>query len=201
MHFVQLHHPPPYATMMVVGDGCFTTMSKPPDFYKSEIARWGEEQVHEHLKFRLGLTYLTSIGLDMWLTNYVVRTKINEVNRILDKMSKGKKSQQNSQAEWGGYVNIRLTEAQLKEYDAYLMKHKVQAETSLAFLLNQGKVSIQYTNDSFTCTLTAEHAGKIWALSAFSADWVDAVNLLAYKVTQNPDWYKTGGVNTRPLRG
>lgn len=187
--------------LMGVGDGLFQAMSKAPDFYKWEVAQWGEEQVLEHINFRLGLTYLTGIGLDMWLTNYVVRTKINEVNRILDKMSKGKKSQQNSTAEWGGYVNIRLSDAQLAEYDAYLMKNKVKAETSLSFLLNQGKVSIQYTNDAFTTTLTVEYGGKIWAISAFSSDWIDSVNLLAYKVTMHPDWYKNGSVTTRPLRG
>jgi hypothetical protein len=92
------------------------------------------------------------------------------------------------QLPWGGYINLRLAENELEEFDRQCKTKGVTLEGCLTELVKHGKVSVNERDGSFYATLTVPYAGKLWGLSAFAGDPIEAVKLLAFKRALYPDW-------------
>jgi len=102
---------------------------------------------------------------------------------------------------WGGYINLRLDENELEEFDKQCKEKDITLEWCVSDLVRCGKLSINERDGSYYATLTVPYAGKLWGLSAFAGDPVEAIKLLAFKRALYPDWMmKTPNALTR-IRG
>lgn len=154
----------------------------------AEARAWDDATCASHFLYRMRYTYIGHLGMDAWFTNIMARERLDVLQRVIDDMATTRNKQQVNRGEWGGYVNIRLSDTELETYEQHVIKNRVTVQDSIAFLLESGKVSMNRSNGAFHATLTVEHQGKLRALSSFSDDWVDALMLLAYKVTLHPQW-------------
>lgn len=121
--------------------------------------------------------------------------------------SKTKKPEANTSAEWRGFVNVNLTDAEWSQIDAAVADKKVNdtIPAHIDYLLELGKVTFNYSNGSVSCSLTIlEGAQKGFTVSSFSDNLVEALLTTRLKV-QNylPDFETlfTGGSGNRARRG
>lgn len=106
-------------------------------------------------------------------------------------------------AEFIGFVNISLNDDEMAQIDAAA---ETQDATSLAlhldYLLDLGKVSLNYTRGSLNATLTVlEGASAGYAVSGYSDTLQEAILIVRLKV-QNyldkfPEIYTSGGTKKR----
>lgn len=98
-----------------------------------------------------------------------------------------------------GFVNIRLTDEQFAEIDMRVRSKKPEAlENIMEFVLDKGKMSINYVRGSLNVTCTVlEGEMKGYAVSAFADSLYEAITILAYKIDkylpQFAEIYKSGG--------
>jgi len=100
---------------------------------------------------------------------------------------KGKKPAANTSADWKGFVNVELTEADWGVIDKAVSDKKVNdtVPASIDYLLELGKVTFNYTNGSVSCALTIlEGEQKGYTVSSFSDNLVEALLTTRYKVQQ-----------------
>lgn len=98
---------------------------------------------------------------------------------------KSKKPAANTGADWKGFVNVELTDADWSTIDAALADKTVNATIPghIDYLLELGKVTFNYTNGSVSCALTIlEGAQKGYTVSSFSDNLVEALLTTRYKV-------------------
>lgn len=127
-----------------------------------------------------------------WMYDTTVKIRKSEFRRIVDEMAtKAQKTthEKVDKAAWGGFKNVALTEVQLSQFDKDVASKKYQWDKCIDHLLSLGKFSLNYTNDSFSATLTVVHGGSTWAVSAFSDSFLEAIQLLVCKVVEYPEWY------------
>jgi len=102
-----------------------------------------------------------------------------------------------------GFVNIRLPEDELALVDKALSsKTPPDLGGQLEFLLDKGKISLNYVKGALNATLTVlEGASSGYAVSAFSDSTLESVLILRRKVElyldQFPDLYANGGTKSR----
>jgi len=92
-------------------------------------------------------------------------------------------------ATWGGFINIRLTEEQLAEFDHLTAKNKPTLVDLLTPIAADGKISLGSKDGTFSATMTTTHDGKIYSMSAFSQDLWECLALLVFKVSRYPKWF------------
>jgi len=117
---------------------------------------------------------------------------------------KGKKPVENTGQDWRGFVNIDPTDEEWALIDKAVADKKVNEAVPghLDYLLELGKVTFNYTNGSFVCSLTIlEGAQKGFTVSSFSDNLVEALLTTRLKV-QNylPEFevlFTTGGGQKR----
>jgi len=107
------------------------------------------------------------------------------------------------QSDFIGFVNIYLNEDELASIDVALENIEPNAMAlHLDYLLDLGKVSLNYTRGSLNCTLTVlEGASAGYAVSGYSDTLIEAILITRLKV-QNyldkfPDIYTNGGTKKR----
>jgi len=127
-----------------------------------------------------------------WMYDTVVKIRKAEFRRMVDEMATKAQKATNEKvdkASWGGFKNVTLTEIQLIQFDKDVAAKKYQWDKCIYQLLSLGKFSFNYTNVSFSATLTVVHRGSTWAISAFSDSFLEAIQLLVCKVVEYPEWY------------
>lgn len=137
-------------------------------------------------------------------------------------MPRGKKSQDSNSpskslqpravpasADWGGYINIRLTDEEKDDARSWIAEHQTEIFKYLTDDTWEGlkfSLSADVENQSFVATYTG--AGWVGsklrcALSARAGTWFEALGLLVYKhhVLASGDWgqYKTNGEKVDPF--
>lgn len=107
------------------------------------------------------------------------------------------------EAEFIGFVNISLNEEELGHVDAAVETFEPSSlALHLDYLLDLGKVSLNYTRGSVNCTLTVlEGVSAGYAVSGYSDTLPEAIIITRLKV-QNyldkfPEIYKNGGFRKR----
>jgi len=114
-----------------------------------------------------------------------------------------KKDVAKSEFEFIGFVNINLSDAEIAEVDAALLKDTAESFSQrVEFLLDFGKVSFNYQKGSMNCSLTVmEGISAGYAVSAFGESVYDAVAFLQLKVERYLDKfteiYEKGGQTRR----
>ena len=109
------------------------------------------------------------------------------------------KEQQETKVQFVGFVNISLTDDEMKPVDVALAaKVKPDLGEQLAWLLELGKLSFSFNRGSLSCTLTVnEGVSAGYAVSAFSDSPLESVLILRQKVNlyldKFPVIYKQGG--------
>lgn len=121
--------------------------------------------------------------------------------------SKTKKPDANTQGDWRGFVNVELTDEEWSQIDTAVADKKVNESIPghLDYLLELGKVTFNYSNNSVSCALTIlEGVSKGLTVSSFSDNLVEALLTTRLKV-QNylPDFETlfTGGGGRKTRRG
>jgi len=141
----------------------------------------------------------------------VWRSRINIVSlrhyQEIEEMvsSRGKKKEPvRSENGFIGFVNITLTEDEYALVDKEMSDKKVVSGMPghIDYLLELGKVSINYVNGSVNVTLTVLEGEMIgYAVSAFSDSVIEAVLLVRLKVErylpQFKEIYEKGGAKSR----
>lgn len=101
-----------------------------------------------------------------------------------------------SDAAWGGYVNLRVTEDERSDFDGWFIEEEANLSDMLAQAIVDGlKVSVSYDAENSSAIATFTGAGCIgdkarYVLTARNADWWSAIALLLYKhhVLLDADW-------------
>jgi len=120
---------------------------------------------------------------------------------------KSKKPEQNTSAEWRGFVNVELNEDEWLAIDTAVSDKKVNdgIPGHLDYLLELGKVTFNYTNGSMVCSLTIlEGAQKGFTVSSFSDNLVEALLTTRLKVQNYLPQFEqifTQGGGTKRKRG
>jgi len=112
------------------------------------------------------------------------------------------KTQEKAQADFIGFVNIRLTDDELIEVDEALNSDKPPSlEENLETLLDTGKVSLNYLRGTLNVTLVVlEGEMSGYAVSAYGTSPLETTAILRYKVVKYLKDFKTlfeSGGNTR----
>lgn len=101
-----------------------------------------------------------------------------------------------SEAPWGGYVNLRVSEDERQDFDDWTVEEAASLGRYLETATVEGlKLSVTYDaeNSSYIATFTGAgcHGDKArYCLTARSSDLTEAINLLLYKhlVLLDGDW-------------
>lgn len=135
-----------------------------------------------------------------WMYDTTVKIRKTEFKDMVNEMAtKVQKATGNTaeKATWGGFKNVTLTTAQLEQFDRDVQGKKYAWDKCMDHLLTLGKFSINYSNDSFSATITVVHKNQSWAMSAFSDSFLEAIQLLVCKTVQQPDWYTVENVEKK----
>lgn len=117
----------------------------------------------------------------------------NMTRRIKDNEDKAQKPSPKSSAakptelEWGGFINLRLTELQKNDFKIWFTDNNDTVSDRVESLLIDGfKLSIAFNadNDTFSasvigCLLVSSQ--KRYAVSAYAPNWWQAIALVIYK--------------------
>jgi hypothetical protein len=101
---------------------------------------------------------------------------------------------------WLGFVEIPLTEDDLAQVDDLLNGVGRDYIDEMTALANMGKISVSVQNKSYCATLTVSSSEGTKGLTAWGADFYDALFCLYVKATRYPDWFN-GTVNAPSKRG
>ena len=112
-------------------------------------------------------------------------------------IKKGKyTSDTDGEVEWGGYINVVLSEEEKRDYQKWSEEHATDIWKLLEDLLSEGlKYGLSYDteNTCYIATFTGNAVSvddKRYCLTARSGLWGDATSLLVYKhlVLAKGDW-------------
>lgn len=125
----------------------------------------------------------------------MTRAKKNETAETPKDPSR-KSSTELREVEWGGFINLRLSERQKDDFKAWFADNNTFVTDKLAeMLIDGGKLSFSFSrdNDTFSCTLTGmllRSSDKRYGTSAYARDWWTAAALLVYKhyVVAETNW-------------
>lgn len=101
-----------------------------------------------------------------------------------------------SEAEWGGYINLKVNEDERSDFDGWQVEESANVSDLLAYQIVEGlKLSVGYDADNSSYLATFTGAGCVGTklrccLTARSDDLFEAINLLLYKhvVLLDSDW-------------
>lgn len=101
-----------------------------------------------------------------------------------------------SDAEWGGFINIRLEDEDKAKFDLWWSEHRTDAWSAFDDMLGEGmKVSLAYDaeNECYICSLTGngwKDSVKRWCMTtrAGTMDEVIALAMWKHYVLSDGDW-------------
>jgi len=124
-----------------------------------------------------------------------------------DTMPNGRKPKPqtaNTDSDWRGFVNVELSDDEWAIIDKEMKEKGVEARVPahLDYLLELGKVTFNYTNNSLVCSLTIlDGINKGFTVSSFSDSLIEALLTTRLKVQNHQADFETifagGGVKRR----
>lgn len=169
-----------------------------PELHSGDTYVWIPESVNPVLLRVMVLHWL--YGLKRFDDAQIVLIKFQHwMRNNVDMPDKRKQKPQNSDNDFIGFVNIQLSDDEFAEIDKIVKsKDAPILEHLLEFLLDVGKISINYYKGSLNLTLVlleGEMAG--YGVSAFSDNLYETATIVAYKVEhykeQFASIFKNGG--------
>lgn len=90
-------------------------------------------------------------------------------------------------ADWGGFINVRVTDEQKAEFEGWWLQHRTECWGALDDLMGEGmKVSLAYDaeNQCYSCSFTGrgwESSTKRWCMSSKAGTLDEVIALALFK--------------------
>jgi hypothetical protein len=132
----------------------------------------------------------------MWYSHTINTTKFRraEIKEYFENMAKKptdvEKKASEKPATWGGYKNIKLTDDEYQAFDSWFRTFTpADTQQMLSEFGVMGKFTLAYKDGAWSSTLTStDKQNRLWTISSFSDNVVEAMALLFFKVDKYPNW-------------